>query len=100
MAGETGRLNTDQLFKGLTRTPTIFGVSYLIFFANMLASTIIFLVTDRVKVVALMIPTLHIIGFYITMTEPLLIELLMVKVSNFSSCKNSFYHRANSYDFL
>jgi type IV secretion system protein VirB3 len=93
-----GKLVSDPLFLGLTRPPMFLGVSYMFVLLNMLGCVLYFINTSDLKGLFVTMPAIHLIGYLITLKEPLFIELFMVKGSKCLRCKNRLYHGANSYD--
>lgn len=95
---DTGSIETDPLFVGLTRPTMIFGVSFKMFFLNFFLSMFFYIQVPGLKVIALAI-ALHLIAYILCFQEPLFLELYMMKWSKFLNCKNkSFFNGANSYD--
>ncbi|MDR0288666.1 MAG: type IV secretion system protein VirB3 [Rickettsiales bacterium] len=93
----TGNIQTDQLFKGLTRPAMLFGVSYMFAILNVLTCMLIFINSNDLRTF-LMLFGIHGLGYIASAKEPLFIELFMVKLGKCSKCLNCFYHGANSYD--
>ncbi|WP_143689766.1 type IV secretion system protein VirB3 [Wolbachia endosymbiont of Nilaparvata lugens] len=93
----TGNIQTDPLFKGLTRPAMLFGVSYMFAILNVLICMLIFINTNDLRTF-LMLFGVHGLGYIASAKEPLFIELFMVKLGKCSKCLNRFYHGANSYD--
>ncbi|MDR0423396.1 MAG: VirB3 family type IV secretion system protein [Rickettsiales bacterium] len=97
MAG--GKLSVDPLFLGLTRPAMILGVTYVFAGVEMLASMAAFVATSNFIFLFVMLPTLHGIAYMICLKEPLSLEMLIMKTSNFMRCRNkTFYDGTNSYD--
>ncbi|MDR3290024.1 MAG: VirB3 family type IV secretion system protein [Rickettsiales bacterium] len=97
MAG--GRISSDPLFLGLTRPSMILGVTYVFAGMELLSSMALFVMTSNFIYLLVMLPTLHGIAYIICMKEPLMLEMVIMKTSNFSKCRNrSFYSGTNSYD--
>ncbi|WP_168464535.1 type IV secretion system protein VirB3 [Wolbachia endosymbiont of Ctenocephalides felis wCfeT] len=94
----TGSIQTDQLFKGLTRPAMLFGVSYMFAILNVLICMLIFINSSDLRVILLVLPGIHGLGYIASAKEPLFIELFMVKLGKCSKCVNRIYHGANSYD--
>ncbi|OEY87063.1 type IV secretion system protein VirB3 [Wolbachia pipientis] len=94
----TGSIRTDQLFKGLTRPAMLFGVSYMFAVLNVLICMVIFINTNDFRVLFVLLPGIHVLGYIASAKEPLFIELFMVRSQKCSKCLNRFYHGANSYD--
>lgn len=94
-----GRLQSDPLFQGLTRPTMIMGVSYMYFVINAIVNMIMFINTQDFKVIFMMAPTVHLIGYLICLKEPRAIELFLIKMSKGYKCMNRGYHGfTNSYD--
>ncbi|QKX02075.1 type IV secretion system protein VirB3 [Wolbachia endosymbiont of Dirofilaria (Dirofilaria) immitis] len=93
----TGSIQTNQLFKGLTRPAMLFGVSYMFAILNILICMLIFINTNDFRTF-LMLFGVHGLGYIASTKEPLFIELFMVKLRKCSRCSNRLYHGANSYD--
>ncbi|MDM8335539.1 VirB3 family type IV secretion system protein [Wolbachia pipientis] len=93
----TGNIQTDQLFKGLTRPAMLFGVNYMFAILNVLICMLIFINSNDLRTF-LMLFVIHGLGYIASAKEPLFIELFMVKLGKCSKCSNLFYHGANSYD--
>ena len=97
MAG--GRISTDPLFLGLTRPSMLLGVTYTYAALNGLASLLAFVITSNFVYLLVMMPVLHGIAYLICLKEPMMIEMLIMKTSNFSKCQNKSLHNGtNSYD--
>ena len=97
---KVGYLKTDALFGGLTRPPTIFGVTYTYVLLNMMISMIYFVMRSDFKVV-LITAGIHGIAYVVCLKEPLMIEMFINKQANFMKCRNKmFYNNKNSYDFF
>lgn len=97
MAG--GKIGSDSLFLGLTRPSMIFGVTYVFASLNLLAALMLFVFTTNFFYLLVVLPTLHGIAYLICLKEPRTLEMIIMKTSSFSKCKNkSFYEGTNSYD--
>lgn len=95
----SGRLQSDPLFQGLTRPTMIFGVSYMYFVINAVVSMITFINTQNFKLLLIVAPGVHLIGYLICLKEPRAIELFILKLSRGYKCINRGYHGyTNSYD--
>jgi type IV secretion system protein VirB3 len=94
-----GRLQSDPLFQGLTRPTMIMGVSYMYFVLNAAVCMILFINLQSFKILLMVAPTIHFIGYIICVKEPRAIELLIVKASKGYKCLNRGFHGyTNSYD--
>lgn len=76
---ETGHLQADPLFQGLTRPAMIMGVSYMYFVINAVICMVFFINTSNMLILFIIAPTVHGIGYLICLREPRAIELLMIK---------------------
>jgi type IV secretion system protein VirB3 len=95
----SGRLSSDPLFQGLTRPTMILGVSYMYFVINAIISMITFINLQSFKVLIIVAPTVHLIGYLICLKEPRAIELFILKVNKGFRCLNRGFHGyTNSYD--
>lgn len=94
-----GRLQSDPLFQGLTRPTMILGVSYMYFVINAIISMITFINLQSFKMLLIVAPTVHLIGYLICLKEPRAIELFILKVNKGFRCLNRGFHGyTNSYD--
>jgi len=94
-----GRIGSDPLFLGLTRPSMILGVTYVFAGLNALTSLMLFVMTSNFVYLLVILPTLHGIAYLICLKEPLALEMIIMKTSNFNKCKNkTFYDGTNSYD--
>lgn len=94
-----GKIEVDSLFLGLTRSSMILGVSYVFASLNILGSLLLFVMTNKFTYLIVMLPLLHGIAYIICLKEPLALEIVIMKSSNFMRCKNrTFYNGTNSYD--
>lgn len=97
---DTGELEIDMVFLGLTRPSMFFGVSYTMVMLNFLCCMMAFVMTSNSKAFLAMF-LIHGIGYVLSEKEPLFLELFMVKQQKCNRCKNRFYHgMTNSYDIM
>lgn len=96
--GDSGHLLNDPLSKGLTRPAMVLGVSFTFCGINLVVSMLVYILSKNLLVVLLMIPLIHGVGYVICFTEPLFMELFMIKSKKCNRCRNKFYHGGNSYD--
>jgi type IV secretion system protein VirB3 len=95
----SGRLQSDPLFQGLTRPTMILGVSYMYFVINAAVCLIFFINMQSFKVLFIVGPVVHLIGYLICLKEPRAIELFILKIQKGYKCVNRGYHGfTNSYD--
>ena len=94
-----GRLQSDPLFQGLTRPTMIMGVSYMYFVINAIVNMILFINTQDFKVLLMVAPAVHLVGYLICLKEPRAMELFIIKMAKGYKCMNRGYHGfTNSYD--
>lgn len=94
-----GSVGTDPLFLGLTRPPLLLGVSYTFAALNGMVSLMAFVITSNFFYLLILLPGMHLVGWFICLKEPRAIELLMAKTSKCSVCRNRMHHGGtNSYD--
>ena len=94
-----GRLSSDPLFQGLTRPTMIMGVSYMYFVINSIVCMITFINTQDFKILLMLAPAVHLLGFLICLKEPRAIELFIIKMAKGYKCVNRGFHGfTNSYD--
>lgn len=94
-----GRIEADPLFLGLTRPSMVLGVTYVYAALEAVGSVMAFIITSNFIYLLVMLPCLHGIAYFICLKEPLMLELLLMKTSNFNVCPNKTFHGgANSYD--
>lgn len=94
-----GKIEADPLFLGLTRPSMILGVTYIYAALNAMGSVMAFIITSNFIYLLVLLPGLHGIAYFICLKEPLMLELLLMKTSNFNMCPNRTFHGgANSYD--
>ncbi|MDZ5760862.1 VirB3 family type IV secretion system protein [Lyticum sinuosum] len=94
---EEGKLYSDILFLGLTRSPTILGVSYIAVGVNFISCLLGFIITSNPKIMLLTI-FIHFILYKISSKEVLFLELLMTGSKCQKGRINKLYHKASSYD--
>ncbi len=95
----SGTVGTDALFLGLTRPPLLLGVSYTFAALNGILSLLAFIITSQFFYLLILLPGLHLIGWFICLKEPRAIELFIARMSKCNVCRNRIYHSGtNSYD--
>lgn len=96
----TGELEVDMLFLGLTRPSMLFGVSYTVVLANFFICMMYFVLTSDFRGFLAM-PAIHALAYVMSEREPLFLELFMIKQQKCNKCKNRLYHGlTNSYDVM
>ena len=71
---DTGSINTDPLFVGLTRPTMFLGVSFTFALLNGFINVIAYINAPSVKVIFIAV-IVHMIGYVICFKEPLFLEL-------------------------
>jgi type IV secretion system protein VirB3 len=95
----SGTIGTNPLFLGLTRPPLIVGVSYTFAALNGIISVLAFIITSSFIYLFVVLPFIHMIGWFICLKEPRAIELAIAKFSKCNICRNRYYYgNVNSYD--
>ncbi len=96
----TGELEVDMLFLGLTRPPMLWGVTYSIVMVYFLVCMFGFVLTSNF-LCFLAMPIVHGIAYIALQKEPLALDLWIARNSKCNKCKNKFYHgMTNSYDVM
>lgn len=99
---DSGNLQADALFLGLTRPTTILGVHYLLFLFNFMFAGLLFinLNTDgKLWQIPLLGIIIHLFLYLVCLKEMRMIEILLVRFGKCTKCKNRSYHKfTNSYD--
>lgn len=95
----SGRLQSDPLFQGLTRPTMVLGVSYMYFVLNAGICIILFINFQSFKILFIVAPGIHLIGYIICLKEPRAMEMFILKVKKGMKCMNRNFHgNTNSYD--
>ncbi len=95
----SGTVNTDALFLGLTRPPMLLGVSYTFAALNGIISLLAFVITNKFFYLLFLLPTTHMVAWFICLKEPRAIELFIARMSKCNVCRNRYYYGGtNSYD--
>lgn len=86
----------DPVFVGLTRPTTMFGVQFEAFIVNFMFSTMVFLGTGNPLHILVMLP-IHGLFYVISLKDPRIFSLVMMKVKSLGYCRNRVFWKANSY---
>lgn len=97
MAEDSGKLQADQVFKGLTRSAMILGVSMSLALCNGMITMMVYILSSDFRSFILLI-AIHGISYVISFKEPKFIEIFAIKIQKCDKCINRLYHGANSYD--
>lgn len=92
-----GKLESDKLFKGLTRPTMILGVSFPFFLLNAFINIVAFISVNDLRIFLLAF-ALHGVGYVLSYDEPLFLDLILKKLQKCSFCKNKLFYQGNSYD--
>lgn len=96
----TGELETDMLFLGLTRPAMFLGVSFSVVAMNFFICLMYFTATSDFRGFLAMF-FLHGAAYVMSEKEPLFLELFMIRQQRCNKCKNRLYHGlTNSYDVM
>lgn len=100
MSSEDGRLSTNPLFLGLTRSALILGVSFMFFGLNTMGCIFYFILTSDFRIVLVGV-VVHGFGMVLTKKEPLAVEMLLTRIQKIGFCKNKQFHgNLDSYDMF
>ena len=94
---DTGSIDSDPLFVGLTRPTMFLGVSFLFALLNGFISIIAYINAPSIKVIFIGV-AVHMVGYIICFKEPLFLELYLKRGQVATRCRNKGFHGANSYD--
>ncbi len=97
---EVGRLQSDQLFLGLSRPPMILGVSYTYFVAIAFICLQVFIWSSNFIVIGLIAIGTWGPGYLMCMKEPRAVELALLRGKWGYRCWNRFYGQPNTYDLF
>ena len=79
----SGTVGTDPLFLAL----------------NGIVSLLAFVITSKFFYLLILLPGMHLVGWFICLKEPRAIELFIARMSKCNVCRNRYYHSGtNSYD--
>jgi len=84
------------VFKGLARTPTLWGVDYNYFILNCLAVLLVFINTQHVLSLLVFIP-LHFVGWLLCKIDPHIFKLISVRAT-IGATKNKSLWNCQSYE--
>ncbi|KJV68078.1 putative virB3 [Anaplasma phagocytophilum str. NCH-1] len=60
----------------------------------------IFMYSNDFRVLFILAPGMHGLGFIASAKDPLFMDLLIIRMQKCSKCLNRFYHNSNSYDVM
>lgn len=87
---------TDELFVGLTRPTTIWGVPYTAFVIEFMAVTLVFLAVGNPLYLLLAFP-IHAVLYAISASNPKAFDALYVWLKTIGRCRNIHFWRAASF---
>ena len=94
----TGQLQADPLFLGLTRPPMFLGVTYLWGMFEAFICCVYFINTSDFKVF-LIAGVLHVIGLIVSGKDARFVEVMAISFKTNFRCLNKMYHgNISSYD--
>ncbi len=91
------QIQSDMLFKALTRPPSIMGIPYTQALMSCAIPVIGFILMDDLRVILLAIPLLATL-YILNMQDAALIDATMIKLSRLNICRNKMFYGGNSYD--
>lgn len=87
---------TDPLFVGLTRPATIWGIPYIAFVIEFMATTLIFLAVGNPLYLALAVP-IHAVLYLISAHDPGVFASIFLWLKTTGRCRNSRFWGAASF---
>ena len=98
MSGEQD-VYTDPLFVGLTRPATMWGIPYLAFVAEFMATTLIFLAVGNPLYLLLAVP-IHGVMYLVSANDPGVFNSIFLWMKTFGRCRNTRFWNAASFSPL
>jgi len=92
-------LTTDELFVGLTRPATMWGIPYSAFVLEFLATAVIFLAIGNPLWLLMAVP-IHGILFVVSASDPAIFSSLFIWMKTIGRCRNSLFWGAASFSPL
>lgn len=92
-------LEVDELYLGMTRPATVFGVPLTAFVAEMLVVAVIFLAIGNALWLLLVVPV-HAVLFLMSATDPGRFESWAMFFKTFGRCTNAMFWKSASYSPL
>jgi type IV secretion system protein VirB3 len=92
-------LTTDELFVGLTRPATMWGIPYSAFVLVFLATAVIFLAIGNPLWLLMAVP-IHGILFVVSASDPAFFSSLFIWMKTIGRCRNSLFWGAASFSPL
>lgn len=99
MANGTHDLHTDPLFVGLTRPTTVWGVPYIAFVAEFMATTLVFLAVGNPLYLTLALPA-HGMLYVFSANDPGAFASLFLWMKTTGRCRNTRFWGAASFSPL
>lgn len=96
MANSVQDVHTDPLFVGLTRPATIWGIPYMAFVIEFMATTLIFLAVGNPLYLALAIP-IHAALYLISAHDPAVFGAIFMWMKTIGRCRNTRFWGAASF---
>jgi type IV secretion system protein VirB3 len=89
-------LHTDELFVGLTRPTTVWGVPYTAFVIEFMSTALIFLAVGNPLYLLVAVP-IHAVLYAVTANNPKAFDGLLMWVKTLGRCRNSKFWGAASF---
>jgi len=90
---------TDPLFVGLTRPATLWGIPYMAFVIEIMATTLIFLAVGNPLYLALAVP-IHVVLYLISSNDPGVFNSIFIWMKTIGRCRNTLFWGAASFSPL
>ncbi len=90
---------TDPLFVGLTRPATMWGVPYMAFVIEFMATTLIFLAAGNPLYLLLVVP-IHAILYLLSANDPGIFNAIFMWIKTLGRCRNTRFWGAASFSPL
>lgn len=86
--GTEKEIHQDELFLGLTRPTTVWGVPYTAFIVEVMFTTLLFLAVGDPFYMLLIVP-MHFFMYALSATDPKYFEVMAVWLKTSAKCQNS-----------
>ncbi len=99
MASNVQDVRTDPLFVGLTRPATMWGIPYIAFVVEFMATTLVFLAVGNPLYLALALP-IHAILYLISANDPGVFASIFLWMKTIGRCRNTRFWGSASFSPL
>ncbi|TKB23471.1 conjugal transfer protein [Desulfopila sp. IMCC35006] len=99
MINDPQHIHTDDLFVGLTRPATMWGIPYFAFVIEFMVTTLIFLAIGNPLYLLLAAPV-HAILYLISANDPEIFNSIYIWLQTSARCRNTRFWRAASFSPL